>query len=170
MLSFVGESYDQPNHGKGFEYVQLSSLGLYMYKFDIGETKRGGEGEEDVKSTNPYRVMNVIVLSLVSAKNFYNQIGYRGSVKVTVDLDTLLGKAKLEERNYVTEYTDIPADTFKWERELSIIDIEQDLLNIGIDLCHEILWSLGVKKFTKDRIKEYLNTAIMPSNANEQEK
>ena len=52
--------------------------------------------------------------------------------------------------------TQIPTDDLKWERKLTMKELESNRMNIDVELISDISWSLGLDNFNNDQVRDFL--------------
>lgn len=163
-LEMQGEDSGNPLHGLVFRYVYLNSFGVYSYKEDIGETKKKDD-EQELKVLNFYRIVTDVLLFLVSAVNFYKEIGFFGNLQFEAGLKGALGtnlihplaneQFILDNENAILK---IASDNLLWSREMNSAKLTNEAVDIAVSIIHEIAWSLGVRHYTSDRIREVVKS------------
>jgi hypothetical protein len=171
-LYIIGDDERQLSHGKAFEYLYLNSFGLYIYKRDIGEVEQvikesdRVEGKKHIKALNFYWIPIRLREFLLSAILFYQELGYWGTVQLMVELYNALGVQirPVSLNNVHGWFRDkvflVPSDNLKWEKTTTIPFLKDQLEDILIELTEAAAWSLGIKYFTQEKIREYIKEKL----------
>jgi hypothetical protein len=166
-LHVIGDNEGEAAQGKTFEYTHLNAFGLYFYKRDIGEVNEqpirkpdGSEGKIKRKSLNFHWIPSILHRFLASAILFYQKLGYWGTVQVTMELDNALGVAMehpLKSQRLVdNDDLFVPSDRLVWEKTVTLPFLNERARDVVVEIVDAAAWSLGVRYFTEERIRSYL--------------
>jgi hypothetical protein len=153
-------------HGKTFEYTHLNTFGLYFYKRDIGDINEqpirkpdGTEGSIKRKGLNFYWIPSILHRFIASAILFYQKLGYWGTVQITMELSNSLGIAMehpLKGRILEDDDLFVPSDHLVWQKAATLPFLRDRTRDVVVEMIDAAAWSLGVRYFTEERIRNYL--------------
>jgi len=167
-LYVIRDDVKEPAHGKAFEYTHLNAFGLYFYKHDIGDVDEravkkldGSEEKIKVKGMNFYYIPSILHRFLASAILFYQKLGYWGTVQITAELTNALGVHVPHPLKGVIYGGDevllVPSDHLKWEKTVGVPFLKERMRDVVVEMVDVTAWSLGIRYFTEERIRKYLN-------------
>lgn len=153
---------EESPHGLPFQYFQLNTFGLYLYKEDIGDFRELLKEGQKEKVINYYSIAETIHYFLTSASKFYQKLGFWGVLLFQVEMKGVLGviiphplKNSLHLRDE-QKFLHIPKEKFKWERKLSAVKLKDDVTSFSVDVLRDIAWSFGIEFIDEKRVREVL--------------
>jgi hypothetical protein len=163
-LEFLGGEDNQPNHGKSFKYIYLNSFGVYSFKEDIGKVVKP-EGQTDVKIIKLSRIMTDVHYFLLSAIQFYKEIGYFGNLQFKIEIEGALGvnlynPLASQYNGDIDLGLKVTSDQLQWERETNLPQLVDNTVEVSASLIHDIIWSLGIRGYDQDRIRESIRANV----------
>jgi hypothetical protein len=120
----------------------LNNLGLYVYKDKLGYV------DDENYIFDFFSMVQYLCLFLKSSTKFFSKLGYWGSVYLQVELNNLSDFSILNPSlSSASSITPIPTNNLKWERKLTMKELETNRLDIDVELISDISWSLGLNNF-----------------------
>jgi len=161
-LTFLDLKDGEEPAGHSFQYLQVNTFGLYLYKEEIGQFRKiEGKGKNQ-KSINYYSIVRLVHYFLASVSKFYQKLGFWGVLLFQLELSKTFGLIMphpLKNRVHLwpdQEYLHIPKDEFKWERKISASKLKEDVISFSVDILRDVAWSLGARFVNEDRIQEII--------------
>jgi hypothetical protein len=109
---------------------------------------------------NFHWIPSILHRFLASAILFYQKLGYWGTVQVTMELDNALGVAMehpLKSQRLVdNDDLFVPSDRLVWEKTVTLPFLNERARDVVVEIVDAAAWSLGVRYFTEERIRSYL--------------
>jgi len=171
-LSVAGDDGSGAAHGREFEYVHINSFGLYLYKRDVGmidqrkvTVANGAVETIKIKRMHFSWIARVTHQFLASSLRLYEKLGYRGTVRITIELRNGLGVRMLHPlKGAVLLLTGddlvIPSDLLKWEKTVAMPLLRAQMQDIVTEIVDAAAWSLGVRYFSQEQIRQQLAAAF----------
>ena len=139
------------NMNDKFIYVLLNNLGLYVYKDKLGYV------DDENYIFDFFSMVQYLCLFLKSSTKFFFFFFYWRSVYLQVELNNLSDFSILNPSlSSASSITPIPTNNLKWERKLTMKELETNRLDIDVELISDISWSLGLNNFNNEQVRDFL--------------